>query len=51
MAGAVVTLHPLPPLDAQGRPIAATTTASAGGRLELPAALSDMLEQGSDGPQ
>lgn len=29
----------------------AGTTASVGGRLELPAALSDMLDQGSDGPQ
>tara|TARA_B100000459_G_scaffold116556_2_gene69502 strand:- start:79 stop:483 length:405 start_codon:yes stop_codon:yes gene_type:complete len=29
----------------------ASPTTSAGGRLELPAALSDMLEQGSDGPQ
>ena len=31
--------------------VPAGATASAGGRLELPAALSDMLEQGSDGPQ
>jgi hypothetical protein len=31
--------------------VPAGATASAGGRLELPAALSAMLEQGSDGPQ
>lgn len=37
--------------SAEAADVTASTTASAGGRLELPAALSDMLEQGSDGPQ
>jgi len=42
-------VEPEPSTEAADEP--AGTTSSAGGRLELPAGLSDMLEQGSDGPQ